>query len=78
MCNLGEGIREQAYEKGLKQGLTQGIEKGISQGRVEGLAQGRMKVFLNLIGIGMSKEEAQRLAEIGDDLIEKALSLQKS
>ena len=66
LCNLGEGIREQAYEKGL------------TQGREEGIEEKSIECFLNLINEGMSKEEAQRLAEIGDDLVEKALSLQKS
>ena len=42
MSNLGEGIREQAYEKGFMEGNE---KKG-------------MRIFLNLIGIGMSKEEA--------------------
>ena len=66
MCNLGEGIREQAYEKGL------------TQGREEGIEEKSIECFLNLINEGMPKEKAQRLIKIRDDLVEKALSLQKS
>ena len=37
-----------------------------------------MGEVLNLIGAGISREEAQRLAEIGNNLVKKALKLQKS
>ena len=48
------------------------------EGRLEGQEEKGIKVFLNLIGAGISREEAQRLADIGNDLVEKALKLQKS
>ena len=48
------------------------------EGRIEGQEEKGIQVFLNLIGAGISKEEAQRLAEIGNDLVEKALKWQKS
>lgn len=44
-----------------------------NEGRVEGLAEKGIKIFLNLLSTGMPEIEAQRLAEIDDDLVEKAL-----
>ena len=52
--------------------------EGMAKDRLEGQEEKGIQVFLNLIGAGMSREEAQRLAEIGNDLVEKALKLQKS
>ena len=64
------------------EGVAEGMAKGRLEGRTEGMAKGQeekgIKVFLNIIGAGISREEAQRLAEIGNDLVEKALKLQKS
>lgn len=48
-----------------------------NEGRVEGLAEKGIKIFLNLLSTGMPEIEAQRLAEIDDDLVEKALKSQK-
>ena len=39
----------------------------------EGREEKGIQVFLNLIGTGMDRKEAQKLAEIGNDLVEKAL-----
>lgn len=44
-----------------------------NEGRVEGLAEKGIKVFLNLLSAGMPEMEAQRLAEIDDDLVKEAL-----
>lgn len=41
MCNLGEGI----WEDALENGFAEGIEKGIEQGRI----QGEEKTLLTLI-----------------------------
>ena len=57
---------------------NEGVTEGMAKGRLEGQEVKGIKVFLNLIGAGISREEAQRLAEIGNDLVEKALKLQKS
>ena len=53
-------------------------DEGRAEGRIEGQEEKGIQVFLNLIGAGISRAEAQRLAEIGNDLVEKALKLQKS
>ncbi len=52
--------------------------EGRTEGRLEGQEEKGIQVFLNLIRAGIPREEAQRLAEIGNDLVEKALRLQKS
>ena len=53
------------YEEGVEDGIEQGIEeKGI-------------RIFLNLLKNGMSRTDAQRLAEIDNSLAEKALKLRK-
>lgn len=45
MCNLSQGIKEQA----LEQGLEQGRELGLEQGREQGLEQGReLEVFASV------------------------------
>lgn len=48
-----------------------------NEGRTEGQEENGMKVFLNLIGTGMSREAVQRLTEIEYRLVKKALRLRK-
>ena len=48
-----------------------------NEGRAEGRTEGKIEVFLNLIADGIPKDKAQRLVEINDDLVEKALNSQK-
>ena len=33
MCNLSQGVAEEAMQKGLEQGRQEGIEQGIEQGK---------------------------------------------
>ena len=44
MCNLSEGIAEEAWaeawDKAWEQGVAQGMEQGVAQGMAQGLAQG--------------------------------------
>lgn len=48
-----------------------------NEGFTEGIAKGKVEVFLNLIADGIPKNKAQRLTEIDDDLVEKALKSRK-
>lgn len=48
-----------------------------NEGRVEGFAEKGIKIFLNLLSTGIPESEAQRLAEIDDELVEKALKSRK-
>ena len=45
MCNLSQGVAEEAMQKGLKQGRQEGIEQGIEQG----LQQGRIHALIELV-----------------------------
>ena len=56
----------------------EGIAEGMAKGRIEGREEKGIAIFLNLIEAGISREEAQKLAEIENDLVEKALNLQKT
>ena len=49
MCNLSQGVAEEAMQKGLKQGRQEGIEKGIEQG----LEQGRTHILIELVNDGV-------------------------
>ena len=44
MCNLSQGVAEEAMQKGIEkgkqEGIEQGIEQGLEQGRQEGIEQG--------------------------------------
>ena len=39
MCNLSQGIAEEAMQKGLEQGRQEGIEQGLQQGRIHALIE---------------------------------------
>ena len=45
MCNVSEGIWEEAMEQGIEKGIEQGIEKGIEQGVIKG----RLESIRNLM-----------------------------
>ncbi len=56
--------------------VNKGIEKGIQKGLQKGIDQKGIQVFLNCISRGMSREDAQAIADISDSLVEKAFSVQ--
>ena len=39
MCNLSQGVAEEAMQKGLEQGRQEGIEQGLQQGRIHALIE---------------------------------------
>ena len=61
-----------------EEGIAEGMAECVAKGRIEGREEKGIAIFLNLIEAGISREEAQKLAEIGNDLVEKALKLQKT
>ena len=61
MCNLGEGIWEDALENGLEKGL----EKGLAQGRAQGRAQGEEETLLTQISKKLAKGKS--VAQIADE-----------
>ena len=69
MCEVAERLEKRGIEKGIQQGLQQGLKKGLKQG----IDEKGIQVFLNCIARGMSREDAQAIADISDSLVEKAL-----
>ena len=65
MCEVAERLVNKGIEKGIQKGLQKGLQKGIDQKGIQ--------VFLNCIARGMSREDAQAIADISDSLVEKAL-----
>lgn len=73
MCNLSEGIWEDAIEnglaqglqKGLAQGLQEGLQKGLEEGIEKGLAEGREGILLEQISKKLSK--GKTIAQIADE-----------
>ena len=43
MCNVSEGIWEEALEQGILKGIEQGMEQGILKGIEQGMEQGMLK-----------------------------------
>ena len=39
MCNLSQGVAEEAMQKGLERGRQEGIEQGLQQGRIHALIE---------------------------------------
>ena len=57
MCNLSQGVAEEAMQKGIEKGIQKGIEQGLEQGRQEGieqgLQQGRIHALIELVNDGV-------------------------
>ena len=49
MCNLSEGIAEEAWAGGMAQGIEQGMERGMAQGMERGMAQGEKNNMIKVI-----------------------------
>ena len=49
MCNLSEGIAEEAWAGGMAQGIAQGMERGMAQGMERGMAQGANNKTIEVI-----------------------------
>lgn len=74
---MGGTLLETNARRIKNEGRAEGKAEGKAEGREEGRTEKGIRVFLNLLGAGMPESEAQRLAEIGDDLVEKALKLRE-
>ncbi len=48
-----------------------------AKGKAEGIEEKGIQVFLNCLERDMSREDAQAIAEISDELVEKALKMRK-
>lgn len=78
MCKALAEIMKPEIDIMMKEALEDGFNTGFNDGFNNGLNFGTDKkgiqVFKNMIQRGFSREEAQSLAEISDELVEKALS----
>ena len=83
MCNLADGIVENAIERGLAQGIAQGLEQGIAQGMEQGMAegieQGKIETLASLVLDGViTKDDAVKRASVSEQKFDEILSkLQK-
>ena len=61
MCNLSQGVAEEAMQKGIEKGIEKGIQKGIEQGRIHALIElvndGVLTIEKAAEKAGMSAEE---------------------
>ena len=79
MCNLGEGIREEAYEEGKIEGKIEGLKEGkiegIKEGKIEGIKEANIINILKMYKNDLSIERISQILEINEnevkDIIEK-------
>ena len=70
MCNLSQGIAEEAMQKGIEKGRQEGIEQGIEQG----LEQGRIHALIELVNDGvLTIEKAAEKARMSVEEFKNAM-----
>ena len=69
MCNLSQGVAEEAMQKGLEQGRQEGIEQGLQQGRIHALIE---LVNDGVLTIEKAAEKARMSVEEFRNAMEKA------
>lgn len=64
MCNLSQGIKEQAYVEGTENGIAIGKQEGITIGKQEGIAETIIKMY-------RKGYEAEQISDILDMEVEE-------
>lgn len=64
MCNLSQGIKEQAYVEGAENGIAIGKQEGITIGKREGIAETIVKMY-------RKGYEAEQISDILDMEVEE-------
>ena len=64
MCNLRQGIKEQAYVEGTENGIAIGKQEGITIGKREGIAETIVKMY-------RKGYEAEQISDILDMEVEE-------
>ena len=64
MCNLSQGIKEQAYVEGTESGIAIGKQEGITIGKREGIAETIVKMY-------RKGYEAEQISDILDMEVEE-------
>ena len=70
-------VKESAFNDGFNDGFNNGFNDGFNNGFNGGIDDKGIKVFCNMIKRGFSREDAQAMAEISDELVEKAIGMSK-
>ena len=64
MCNVSEGI----WEEALEQGMLKGIEKGMEQGIEQGVLKGKLESIKSLMNsMNLSLEEAMKILNVPEE-----------
>ena len=61
MCNLSQGIKEQAYVEGTENGIAIGKQEGITIGKREGIAETIIKMYRK----GYEPEQISDILDMG-------------
>ena len=64
MCNLSQGIKEQAYVEGTENGIAIGKQEGITLGKRDGIAETIVKMY-------RKGYEAEQISDILDMEVEE-------
>ena len=66
MCNLSEGIAEEAWKEGMEHGLAQGMEKGLEQEKInviKNLWRAGQDMSIIKIASGWSEEKIMQVVK---------------
>ena len=74
MCKALAEIMKPEIDEMMKEALEDGFNNGFNDGFSDGTDKKGIQVFKNMIQRGFSREDAQSLAEISDELVERALA----
>ena len=68
MCNVSEGIWEEALEQGMLKGMEQGIEQGMLKGMEQGVLKGKLEAINSLMNsMNLSLEEAMKILNVPEE-----------
>lgn len=70
IMDYNSGMRH-AEEKGLREGREEGIRQGIEEGKKEGLKEGKLQDARELLKLGMSVGDIQKVTKLEKEEIEK-------
>ena len=71
MCNLSQGIKEQAYVEGTENGIAIGKQEGITIGKREGIAETIVKMY-------RKGYEAEQISDILDMEVEEVREIMEN
>lgn len=75
MCQALMEIMKPKFDAAVAEAVAEARERAFNDGFNDGIDDKGIKVFINMIKRGFSREDAQTMAEISDELVEKALTM---